>query len=287
MQQLLKKSIIFLFVLLLFPVTNSNAYVFELYTGEVKGASRDLTVTKVDDKYFLHKEDLLPGDVIKGKYEITNTSSKSYELTIKSIVNDNSPMSGMKVNGEEEADEWIHNINLKLVLDGKLIYDGSAAGDDNFTGEGISDSSKKFTDGIYIGDITKNSKRILEAEFTIPTELNNEYQEAWARVDWIFSAKWSSGGGGKNPDPKPKPDPKPNPDPKPDPAPVPGTDPAPIPEPAPEEVPLPAPAEIPDEPFEAPKTGDSIANIIIYGVIALGALSGIILIIFSRKKEEK
>jgi len=282
MKQLLNNILIFLFMILLFPISESNAEVFELYTGEVVGAYRDLTVTKVDDKYFLHNEDLLPGDIIKGKYEISNTSSKSYELTLKSLQTDDSPTSWIKDGNDEVPDEWIKDINLKLILDGEVIYNGSATGDDNFTGEGVSDSSKKFTDGIYIGRITKNTKMTLEAEFTIPEELDDNYQEAWARVDWIFSAKWATNGGGNTPDPKPTPKPDPKPTPKPDPEPV--VDPEPTPD---DEIPPPATAEIPDEPFETPDTGDSIVDIIIYGIITLGALSGIFLVIFSKKKEEK
>ena len=281
MRQLLKKVFIFLFVLLLFPMNITSADVFELYTGEVKGAYRDLTVTKVEDKYFLNKEDLLPGDTIKGKYEITNTSTRNYELTLKSMLTVDSPSSAIKgENGEEISDDLalIKDINLKLTLDGEVIYDGSATGEDNFTGKGGTNKEKTFTDGIFIGNISNNTKKILEAEFTIPNKLDNDYEEAWARVDWIFSAKWAEkGGGGKEPDPKPKPDPKPSVTPEQE------TIPDPIPD---EEIPLPAPAEIPDEPFETPDTGDSIIDIIMYGIITIGAIAAIILVIFSKKKEQ-
>lgn len=274
MQQLVKRVSICLFVLLLFPGLKSNAEEFDLYTGEVKGAHRDLIVTKVEDKYFLHKEDLLPGDVIKGRYEISNTSTKDYELTLKSLTTSNSPTSWIKNNQEEVFDDWIKDIKLKLTLDGEIIYEGSAAGDDNLT----EDKTKKFTSGIYLGKINQNTKRVLEAEFTIPENLDNDYQEAWARVDWIFSAKWatSGGGGGRNPEPDPKPTPEPNPKPSP----------APTPEPNPkEEVPVPIPEPEEEPPFETPDTGDEIATMIIYVIIILGAISGIFLVIFSKNKE--
>jgi len=289
------KSVICLFVLLTLPM--AEASVFELYTGTVEGSNRNLTVSKDDNIYFLHKEDLLPGDVIKGRYVINNTSSNSYYLTLKTIKDEDSPASAKIVNGEEVADDWIKDISLKLTLDGVEVYNGPADGSAKVQGgdEYLEKKDGTFEDGIYIGEITKNSKKVLDAEFTIPTELENDYQEAWARVDWIFSAKWKTGGGGgggggSNPDPKPDPDPTPvpKPTPVPSPEPIPTPDPAPQPSPEPiptpeEETPLPGGKE--DEPFETPDTGDSIINMVLYGIVVLGAFVGIIVVLFGKKKE--
>lgn len=290
MQRLLNKTIIFLLMLLVFPIANADAEIFTFNTGEVKGAYRDLMVTKIDDEYFLHKEDLLPGDVIKGAYEITNTSSKVYQLTLKSLINENSPSSEMiDKEGKRIDSDWIKDINLKLKLDNEVIYNGPADGSEQFTSYADTEDNTKFTDGIIIGLISKGDKRLLEAEFTIPETFANDYMEAWARVDWIFSARWNSGGGGgggTTPTPNPKPKPKPKPDPIPDP--TPSLDPEPTPTPLPDDIPpLPAPAEIPDEPFNTPDTGDSIASLVIYVIIILGAISGILLVLFSKKKEQE
>lgn len=299
MQQFLKKTIIFLFVLLLVPV--SQAVTYDLFpTGEVSGTYHELTVTKVDGEYFLHKEDLLPGDTIKGKYTISNkSSSKNYELTLKSLITSNSPSSGLKEENQDAkiVSDWIKLIKLKLTLDGTVIYDGSADGSDKFNDvKAITDGAEQFIDGFVIGTIQYGKNRVLEAEFTIPESLENEYQEAWARVDWEFFAKWSSGGK-KTPTPSKTPSTTPSTTPSSTPSTTPSTTSSTTPPTTPttsnnpggdiEENPLPAAGEIPDEPFDAPNTGDSIADIVIYIVITLGALAGILLIVFSKKKEEK
>lgn len=297
MKSLVLRCFICLFVLLTLPV--AEASVFELYTGTVEGSNHDLKVSKDDGVYFLHKEDLLPGDVIKGSYTITNTSSKSYYLSLKSIIDSDSPTSSKRyylvskddslisnnvINDEKVADEWIKDINLKLTLDGVEVYNGPADGSAKVDSNYAEKEEGLFTDGIYIGEIAKNTKKVLKAEFTIPSELGNDYQEAWARVDWLFSAKWKKGSN-KTPDPKPDPDPDPNPDPDPDPTPNPKPDPEPNPDsdPTPEQPPLPAAME--EEPFETPNTGDSVVSMILYGVVILGALAGIMLTLLSKKKE--
>ena len=123
---------------------------------------------------FISNQNMVPGKEYKDVLIIENNTTTAYSLYLKS----------KNVEQSELSDKLIDSIDMKIYLDGELIYEGNARGLD-YTNKGIN-----LQDAILIGKYNKNKTSKLE----IYTTLNSSYDYVEGvvvgKVDWEFYASY-------------------------------------------------------------------------------------------------
>ena len=241
----------------------------------IYGGDNKIVITPNDLNLF--KEGLMPGSESTQKLWLRNDSKYKTTVSVRAE-NINSEEYGFPVELQEKLlDEITLKITVKLADGTDLVrYEGVASGVIKTNGD------MTTSEGIVLGKLSaKGGAADMTVEIKAPTSLENEFQNAVAKVKWIFTCdaeKNSSkpGGGGSRPN---------------------GGDPVSvvsnevIPD---ESTPLEPPVEeVPDEdvplidaPGTGPKTGDE-TNYIFWGAIVVLSGCCIIFLLRTKKKEEK
>lgn len=211
----------------------------------------------IDENVFMKHMDMVPGKKYTDILKIENGASDKYLLFFK--VNDSD-------------DEFLRNIIMRVYIDGELIYNGIATGED-YIGDNIS-----LKNIVCLGYIEPG----VTHEMKVTTQLSKNYtdvsNDALSSIDWTFYAQYPAT---EEPQPLPKPAPI-DPD---EPDPEPHTDPV---DPHQDD---PNPADTPGivEILPIPKTG--ITNVFdsrfvsIFALVAFGF--SILVVLAYRKKSEK
>ncbi len=123
-------------------------------------------ITIPDKDEFLVKENMLPGDTVKGEILLQNKYDYPYEIYIRAE------------DREKKSDvNFLNKLILNINSGEKSIYSG------NLTG------GEKMSQDIYLGtinpgeSITLNASVILDGKST-----GNEFKNKYASIDWIFTA---------------------------------------------------------------------------------------------------
>ena len=106
------------------------------FTIPVEATSSRLYFTESEDRLyydgellddtFMYHTDMVPGSNFSDELIIENGTGTTYTLYFKVVPREQS----------EEANELLENITMRILLDGKVIYEGRASGLD-YTGDGI------------------------------------------------------------------------------------------------------------------------------------------------------
>lgn len=118
------------------------------------------------DEPFLNKMDMLPGDSVGRELIFENNYDKAYELFLKAE----------RVTPNEK-DDLLNKLELQIVYDNKVIYQGPASGEDG------------LKNNISLGKFKPGDKSKLYAVVKLDGKtVGNEYKNKLAQVDWIFTA---------------------------------------------------------------------------------------------------
>lgn len=160
---------------------------FLFFTGEVVQGTTSLPPNLiigdtegfyVDEKgeYFIHMEDIMPGDVFTKEIVIRNVDKKEgFDVRIQVRNGESSgPIDFRKV------------VEVELTLDGKPIYKGGILGNDEF------DWTK---DQLELGHYSSGDEQLLQATFTVSSELGLEDYQKPSEYEfyWNFIAKEGTG----------------------------------------------------------------------------------------------
>ena len=138
------------------------------------------------DDLFPNMRGLMPGDVQTQTIRITNNDSRKVKLYLRA-----QPTAREEFASDEEyalAQKLIGELALELKLKvgaaETLIYRGPASGvpQADFAG-----SYSTMVDSIFLGTYSRGNDVSLIAEITAPASLGNEYQNAVAKGDWVFT----------------------------------------------------------------------------------------------------
>ncbi len=128
-----------------------------------------------DDKVFMKHIDMVPGHEYKDELLIENGTQYTYKLY-------------MKVKEREQsikADELLDNINMKITLDGEVLYDGKAkGGDENSTGVNLQEA-------IYIGEYKEDSASKIEVITELDKGFSDTTNDELSYIDWEFYAEYN------------------------------------------------------------------------------------------------
>lgn len=139
----------------------------ELLPLDVKliGDARGL-VSIPENQPFLQSDNMLPGDVVERNMIIENKYDYPYEVFLRAE----------RVTEKEKYD-LLEKLNLSLVYNGKIIYEGPVSGD------------KGLSNNISLGVVKPGESKILNGKVELDGRATgNEYKNKYGRVDWIFTA---------------------------------------------------------------------------------------------------
>ena len=127
-----------------------------------------------DIKRFMHHVDMVPGSSYVDELLIENGTNTSYTLYFKVVPRVQS----------KEADELLENILMKITLDGEIIYEGKATGND-YSKNGV-DLKNTMKIGLYTP--SKESKMVVETKLS-ETYSNTNLKEL-SYIDWSFYGEY-------------------------------------------------------------------------------------------------
>ncbi len=149
------------------------------------GDSQELITLPGNDLFPTFKE-LVPGAQVEQRIGIDNTSENEIitlymraEPAIEADFDD--------AQLKEMSDKLVSLLHLELTLqvpgkEDQLFYSGPLSGTGDVQADGVGDLTKDIALGTYY----PQAKAEIIANLTVPTSLGNEYQNALAKVRWIF-----------------------------------------------------------------------------------------------------
>lgn len=164
------KRIIFTIIVFFIMLCNISASTNTLEFTE-KGNELVYNTELYDDNTFINHQDMIPGKEYKDELIIENKSDTKYRLYLKAN----------NTNQNEELSNFIKNIEIRIYLDNKLIYEGTADGMD-YKGIDLKES-------ILIGDYEKNKK----SKIVVYTKLSEDYEntnQISGNIEWQFYANY-------------------------------------------------------------------------------------------------
>lgn len=127
---------------------------------------------KIDDETFINHQDMVPGKTYTDELIIENGTKTDYTLYFKI----------KERNQSEELNEFLDHIEMKIYLDGKLLYEGLVKGLDYNT-NGIN-----LQRALNLGEYKQNEKHKMVVETTLELEYSDTTERDGSWIDWEFYA---------------------------------------------------------------------------------------------------
>lgn len=138
------------------------------YIVEYKGEAEGLVT--IEDDFFAHFPELLPGDVVDGNVKILNSSETEQEIFFYTEPTDPS--------GNEKADDLLYLLDLKItsMSTGETLYDGIIHAD-------------TLNEPISLGVFDEGEGDTLHFEVSVPVSIGEEYASLGNQVHWVFAVE--------------------------------------------------------------------------------------------------
>ena len=132
-------------------------------------------------EYFLYSDNLMPGDVI------------IRTLTLRNLEQDDSFRLHMLGQSPESAGpvDWLDNLHLRIILDGREFYTGRLRGDGGDTRTMEGNGTDLLRQGLDLGVFGKGEYGVLKFVVTADAgHMSTEdlYEPSTARICWVFHA---------------------------------------------------------------------------------------------------
>lgn len=159
------KVIVVAFSLLL--VVNINALADTLPSNVVLEGNANGIVFIPDDRIFLYKDNMVPGDEVDRTMTIDNKYDAPFDVYMRAE----------RITPKEQYD-LLTKLNLKITYKGNVIYEGPVSGEDG------------LVKNISLGSYKPGDTAQLHAEVKWEgKDSGNEYMNKTAQVKWIFTAQ--------------------------------------------------------------------------------------------------
>ena len=159
-----------LFVLMISPVfAKENRLYFTESGDRLYYESKDF-----DEDIFLNHTDMIPGDTYEDELIIENGTEQKYTLYFKVEA----------IEQSEEADELLENIEMRILLDDELVYEGLATGLD-YTEEGVD-----LQQAILLGDFNPSRRSKMVVETKLLEDYENVDNNELSKIDWSFYGQY-------------------------------------------------------------------------------------------------
>ncbi|MBR5502355.1 MAG: Cna B-type domain-containing protein [Oscillospiraceae bacterium] len=160
------------------------------FKGETEGFVFGPGSGYTDSDLFDGLKNCMPGDTLYETVTVKNEASDSDKITLTLFAEatdltydeafeaadgkDQAGVSGQRDETAATASDFLSVLQLRVLHEGNVIYEGSAAC------EGL---------GVALGDLYTGDSMQLELELTVPAELGNEYANRVGEVKWVFHAE--------------------------------------------------------------------------------------------------
>lgn len=128
----------------------------------------------LDENVFMKHMDMIPGTSYTDELIIENGTNTTYTLFFKVFAKEQSDV----------ANELLENIDMTILLNDQVIYEGKATGLD-YANNGIN-----LQDVISLGEFNKSSKSKMVVNTTLSKEYNNIDNTESSYIDWTFYAQY-------------------------------------------------------------------------------------------------
>ncbi len=167
------KKIVLFISLIVFSILSVQAKDNKLYFTEEN--DRLYYESKLlDEDVFMKHIDMTPGESFTDELLIENGTNTKYTLYFKIVPREQS----------SDADELLENINMKIKIDGNVIYEGKATGLD-YTNQGIN-----LQKAILLGEFTPSKISNMIVETTLSEDYSNTNFNDYSYIDWSFYAQY-------------------------------------------------------------------------------------------------
>lgn len=171
--------------LFLIGLLTSAGFTAQAESGNVVMSENNTQITlKCDEDLFSSFKNMMPGQTAKQVIQIANTGEETLSLYLRA---ENAQLSDFDCEEKRQlSQELIEQCQLTVnetgptLSDEKLIYSGPASG------KGDRDN---MTANVSLGSFQTNSSAQITATLTVPQTVGNRYQNAAAKVRWIFIAE--------------------------------------------------------------------------------------------------
>lgn len=163
----MKKILIIITVVLIYLVIPVNAQENKLYlTKKNDQVYYDSKLFHKD--FFMNHVDMLPGDAFTDELIIENGTDSKYQLFFKIEPRLQDTL----------ADELLENMDIKIIIDNVIIYQGKVLNNDS-----------KNENAIPLGDFDPSKKYKMRVETVLSKNYNNEQFQDFSYIDFLFYAK--------------------------------------------------------------------------------------------------
>lgn len=140
----------------------------KLYFEETDGTMTWNPVRGSDGNWFMDFTNMVPGGRYEDDLQIENGSDKTWKLYMQAV----------PVEQDEEKDQLLEQISMKVSLDEEELYNGTASGTEYENGN--------LQDVIYLGTYEAGKQSHITVELELNKDLGIEYSDKLTRSDWKF-----------------------------------------------------------------------------------------------------
>lgn len=140
----------------------------KLYFEETNGTMSWNPVRGSDGNWFMSFTNMVPGGKYQDNLQIENGSKKTYRLYVQVIPNQQN----------EKKNMLLELISMKVALDDKVLYEGTASGKEYENGN--------LQDVIYLGTYKPGSKSQISVQLELDKDVGIEYCDTLTKIDWKF-----------------------------------------------------------------------------------------------------
>ena len=151
--------------------------------------THDFVVIPDDKDLFRNFKGLMPGDSKTQTIQIKNENDDHVMIWLYALPADITDFSDVPGSTAEHqkvlSDDLVNKLNITITKEstGKVLYDGKLVGKSD---------TQNFQDeknALYLGDYVKGASDNLLLTLSVPTELDNTYDDAIAKIQWVFVAR--------------------------------------------------------------------------------------------------
>lgn len=170
----MKKILLMLIILLLLLSTYpTKALGKKLYFIE---KDNKIIYENSEEDIFMRHLDMLPGSSYVDELEIENGTKNKYTLFLKIE----------EIPQSEEAIELLNSIEMKLYLDGELIYNG------NIKGLDYQENNVNLQNAVLLKEFQSNDKSLLKVETKLSEDYSNKNNNDLSKINWVFYAQYEN-----------------------------------------------------------------------------------------------
>lgn len=144
-----------------------------LYFEEINGNMQFTPIKSDGQNRFMSISNMIPGEQYADALSIENRSKEDYELYMQVVP---------RANQSQMMEELLELIQMKVYLEDKIIYDGTASGIE------YQNANNNLQRAVLLGKYASGKQNQIRVELKLSENASMEYCELLTKIDWKFMA---------------------------------------------------------------------------------------------------